>query len=95
MHLRAGCSARVGLTASPCYRANGEAATGVQPKRQANLKREYAWKHPTANQPPKLKVTVTVVSTSVGSPLSRYGLYRHCRTASTALERNISGPLIT
>ena len=33
-----------------------------------------------------------VVSTSVGSPFRRYGLYFHCCTADTALARSISGP---
>ena len=38
-------------------------------------------------------VTVTVVSASTGCPLRRYGLYRHCLTASIAAVASIGCPL--
>ncbi len=40
---------------------------------------------PEIYMPPfKAKLTVIVVSTSVGSPFSKYGRYLHCFTASIA-----------
>ena len=40
-----------------------------------------------------VKFTVTLVSTSTGSPLRRYGLYFHCLTASMAAGASMGCPL--
>src|ERR1700690_2830469 len=39
-----------------------------------------------------VKLTVTLVSTSTGSPFSRYGSYFHCLTASIAAGGGKGGP---
>jgi len=44
--------------------------------------------------PESVKFTCTWVSTSTGSPFSRYGLYFHCFTASIAAGASIGCPLI-
>src|ERR1035438_8545241 len=44
---------------------------------------------------PNVKFTLIVVSTSVGTPSTRYGLYFHRCTASIAACCSIGGPLTT
>ena len=39
-----------------------------------------------------MKFTVAFVSTSIGAPLRRYGLYFHCLTASSAVWKKFAGP---